>query len=90
MVDTIGFPEFAKWSLAAGVDASGQKRIRERYTLSEDGLGMAVSITFEGPVYLTEPVTINGSDRKMADDPFEPYECDVEASRRHLNEGSQL
>jgi len=90
VVDTIGFPDFAKWGLAAGVDASGQKWLRERYTLSEDGLSMAVSITIEDPVYLTEPVTINGSDRKVADDPFEPYECDIEASRRHLNKGSQL
>ena len=85
LVDTVGFPAFAKWGLAAGVDASGQKRVRERYTLSEDGLSMAVSITLEDPAYLAEPVTINGSDRKVADIPFEPYECDVAASRRHLN-----
>ena len=85
LVDTVGFPAFAKWGLAAGVDASGQKRVRERYTLSEDGLSMAVSITLEDPAYLAEPVTINGSDRKVADIPFEPYECDVAASRRLLS-----
>jgi len=84
VVDTIGFHDFVKWGIAAGVDASGQKRIKERYTLSEDGLGMTVSITIEDPVYLTEPVTINGSDRKVADIPFEPYDCDVEIARKHL------
>ena len=85
VVDTIGFPDFVKWGIAAGVDASGQKRIREHYSLSEDGLDIAVSITIEDPVYLTEPVTINGSDRKVADIPFEPYDCDVDIARKHLS-----
>ena len=84
VVDTAGFAA-TRWGLAPGVDSSEQKRVRERYTLDEDGLGMAISLTFMDPVYLTEPVTVQGTYRKVVDTPFEPYECDLEAARRSLS-----
>jgi len=84
LVDTVGFSA-TRWGLAPGIDSSKQKRVSERYALSEDGLGMDVSITFEDPIYLTEPVTVNGTYRKMADTLFEPYECDLEAARRSIS-----
>ena len=84
VVDTAGFAA-TRWGLAPGIDSSEQKRVRERYTLDEDGLGMAISLTFMDPVYLTEPVTVQGTYRKVVDTPFEPYECDLEAARRSLS-----
>jgi len=84
LVDTVSFST-TRWGLAPGVDSSEQKRISERYTLSEDGLGMDISITFTDPAYLTEPLTVNGSYRKVADTLSEPYQCDIEAARRSLS-----
>ena len=84
VVDTVGFPAGVRWGLAPGVDSSEQKRVRERYTLDEDGLGITFSMTIEDPVYLTEPVTVNGSYYRVADIPFEPYVCDLEAARKGL------
>ncbi len=84
VVDSIGFPDNVRWGLAPGVDSSSQKRLTERYSLSEDGLRMTLSIIFEDPVYLTEPVAVTGSYKKIADDPFDPYECDLEAAKRNL------
>jgi len=84
VVDSIGFPDNIRWGLAPGVDSSSQKRVTERYTLSKDGLKITLSLTFEDPMYLTEPVTVTGSYKKIADDPFEPYECDLEAAKRNL------
>ena len=84
MVDTIGFPANVRWGLAAAIDSSELKHVTERYTLSKDGLGIEFSVTFEDPAYLTEPVTVNGSYYKVADDPFDPYVCDLEAARIEL------
>ncbi len=83
-MDTVGFSA-TRWRLAAGIDSSEQKRVSERYTLREDGLGMDISMTFNDPVFLTEPVTVNGTYRKVVDVPFEPYECDLEVARRSLS-----
>ena len=85
LVDTIGFPATVRWGLAPGVDSSDQKRVKERYTLNKDGLGMSISLTFEDPVYLTEPVTVHGTYKKIVDFQFEPYECDLEAAKRNLS-----
>ena len=82
-VDTVGFLDGVRWGLAPGVESSEQKRIRERYTLSEDDLEITFSITIEGTIYLTESVAINGSYFKVPDDPFDPYVCDMEAAGRH-------
>ena len=83
LVDTVDFPDNVKWGLAPGLDSSEQKHISERYALNKDGLGIEFIITIEDPIYLKEPVTINGSYFKVADDPFEPYACDLEAAGRH-------
>ncbi len=85
LVDTIGFPDDVRWGLAPGLNSSNQKHIKERYTLNEDGLGMTFSITIEDPVYLSEPLIINGTYQKFADVPIEPFECDLDAASRSLS-----
>ena len=85
LVDTIGFSDNVKWGLAPGVDSSKQKHVKERYTLSEDGLGMDFLITLEDPVYLTEPMTVTGKYSKVPEVAFEPYICDPENAQRHLS-----
>ena len=83
VVDTVGFPAGVRWGLAPGVDSSEQKRIRERYTLNNGGMGMAITLTLEDPVYLTEPVVIDGSYRKVPDIEIS-YDCDLEAAQKDL------
>ena len=84
LVDTVGFLPLA-WGNSAGLDSSDQKHVTERYTLTDDGLGMDVSYTLVDPEFLSEPVTVTGRYRKVPDIPLEPYSCDRETARRHLN-----
>jgi len=83
IVDTVGFTDGVRWGLAPGLESSDQKHIRERFNLNEDGLGITFSITIEDTVYLTEPVTINGGYNRVADVPFDPFFCDLEAAQRN-------
>ncbi len=83
VVETTGFAA-TRWGLERGIDSSTQKRVVERFKLTEDGRGMTVSYTFEDPEYLSEPITINGRYRKTADHEFTTELCDFETTRRHL------
>lgn len=69
--------------LGSGVDlpSSAQKKVTERFSLSEDGLTLNYDYTLEDPAYLTQP--FNGHlqfTRVAADTPMYPYECDVESA----------
>ncbi len=83
LVDTVGFPAGVKWGLAPGIYSSEQKRIIEHYTLNNGGMGMTITVTIEDPVYLTEPVIVNGTYRKVPDIEV-TYECDLEAAQKDL------
>ena len=83
VVETTGFAPTA-WGATRGLDSSEQKRVTERYRLTEDGFGMQVSYTIEDPVYLAEPATQEGSYRKVLDHEFSNVPCDPETARRHL------
>jgi hypothetical protein len=82
-VRTEGFSP-ARWGNSRGLDSSTEKRIDERYRLSDDGLSMAVEYTITDPVYLTEPVTVTGVYTKSADFEFVDETCDANTARRHL------
>ncbi len=74
-----------RWGNIRGIDSSEEKRVTERYELTNDGLNMDVSYTIEDPVYLTEPKTVARQYRKVADYDFaEEPPCDTATSRRHL------
>ena len=83
VVETTGFAP-TKWGLERGIDSSEQKRVTERFKLTGDGYGMTVSYTVEDPVFLSEPVTIEGMYRKVADHELVNEPCDLETTRRHL------
>ncbi len=85
IVDVIGFPADVKWGIAPGVDSSNQKRIVERYDLVNGGMGLEITMTIEDPVYLKEPITINGAYRKTPDFDLKPHGCDIEAARKDLS-----
>lgn len=78
--------EFAatRWGLERGIDSSTQKRVVERFKLTNDGQGMTVSYTVEDPEYLSRPVTRTGRYQKIADHELAFELCDLETTRRHL------
>jgi hypothetical protein len=83
LIETDGFAP-TRWGNARGLDSSAEKRVVERYRLAEDGYAMRVAYTIDDPVYLREPVTVEGEYRKSADFEFIEETCDPETARRHL------
>ena len=84
VVDTALFTP-ADWGIGAGVSSSEFKRVVERYSLLDDGSRMQVEYMFEDPVFLAEPVTMRTSFFVDPGYPWEEYDCDPEASSRHLD-----
>ena len=83
VVETTGFAP-TRWGIARGLNSSAQKRVIERFKLSEDGFGMDVSITVEDPEYLSAPYTRQGGYNKVRDHAFSDIPCDPDTARRHL------
>jgi len=70
------------------VPSGAQKRVVERFTLSEDGKRIDYAFELTDPEYLTEPVTGAGVwDYRPDLEPL-PNQCDPEIARRFLDEGS--
>ena len=84
VVDTALFTP-AVWGIGAGVPSSAEKHVVERYTLAEGGNRLELEYTFEDPVYLTDPVSMSGAFFVDPGYPWQDYNCDPEASSRHLN-----
>ncbi len=84
IVDTIGFRP-AKWGIGDGLDSSAQKRVVERYVLTDDGRRMEVTYTVTDPVYLAEPYSRTHIKRLVPGYEITPFEpCDPDAARLHL------
>ncbi len=82
VIDTARFAP-AVWGIGAGVPSSDRKHVVERYTLAA-GNRLSVEYTVEDPVYLTEPVTLSATYFLDAEYPWQDYNCDPQASQRHL------
>jgi hypothetical protein len=82
IVETARFAP-ADWGIGAGISSSDQKQVVERYTL-EEGNRLNVEYTVGDPVYLAEPVTLSATFFLDAGYPWQDYNCDPLASRRHL------
>ena len=83
VVETSGFAA-TPWGNARGLDSSEQKSVIERYRLVDGGYAMSVSYTIDDPMYLSEPVTVNGEYAKSSDFEFVAEVCDPATARRHL------
>jgi hypothetical protein len=91
VLESSNYPESA-WGLAIATHITGgetdipsseQKRVVERYSLSENGLELLVQYSLYDPAYLTE--TYNTSiywHRVNDDEPIYGYECEVESAER--------
>ena len=69
------------------VPGSAQKRLVERYTVSDDRTMLVLDYTLEDPVYLSEPFTARVEwDRLRDDAPIYDFDCDADiATRSTLN-----
>ena len=86
VVDTAYFAP-AQWGIGGGVSSSEQKHLVERFTLTEEGRRIQFEYTIVDPVYLAEPITLSTTLALDIGYPFQDeYNCDPEASRRHLVE----
>ena len=73
------------WGNGRGVPSGDQKRVVERYSLVNGGRGLRFEYTHEDPEFLSETVT---GTREFTFSPnleWVEYDCDPEASSRHLN-----
>ena len=82
-IDTMYFTA-DHWGLGRGAPSGLQKHVVERYTLSDDGLELALEYTFEDPEYLSEPVTESGELLLKPGYAMEEWNCDPGSARRHL------
>lgn len=83
LIETIGFSA-TPWGIQMGVDSSTEKRLLEKYRLTNGGLRMIVEYTVEDPVNLLEPMSAIGVYDKDADREFVWEPCDVDTARQHL------
>jgi hypothetical protein len=72
------------WGIAEGIDSSREKRVVERYRLTNGGLRMQLSILVEDPVYLDRPFQLYGVYDKKRDREFVHSPCDIDVAREHL------
>ncbi|MDE0929163.1 MAG: DUF6152 family protein [Halioglobus sp.] len=87
IVETTGFPA-TRWGIDYGLDSSTQKRLTERYTLTNGrklgGTRMFVEALVEDPVYLERPFSIHGVYNLTDKREFPAANCDPETASAHL------
>lgn len=75
------------WGIHTGIDSSEQKKLVERFTLSEDGMYLHADITVTDPVYLAKPHTFRHRWVKIADREVIQAPCTLEAAKLYLEAG---
>jgi hypothetical protein len=76
-----------KWGMHTGIDSSDQKRLVERFSMSDDGLYLYAEITVTDPVYLSKPHTFRHRWMKLADREVIQAPCTMEAAQLYLEAG---
>jgi hypothetical protein len=72
--------------LSTTLPSSAQKRMVERFRLTQDRKGLNYSGTMEDPVYLTRPVEWSGQWQYRPTMPHSNETCDLEVARRFLRD----
>ena len=75
------------WGGHTGIDSSDQKHLLERFTLSDDGLGIELTITLTDPVYLSQPVTFTHQWIKTSDRALVHTPCTQESAQLWIEAG---
>jgi len=86
IVETDNFVE-TQWGHYTGIDSSAEKRLTERYWLSEEGMRLNVEVTVEDPVYLSRPYSFTHQWRKGAERGPIEAPCSEEISNLYLTAG---
>jgi hypothetical protein len=85
VVETTNFKEHPMGNSTA-VPGSTEKKLTEKFTLSEDGRTLQYSGTLEDPVYLAQPVEFTGAWEYRPTMPFSNQKCDLDIARRFLSQ----
>lgn len=83
VVETTGFTP-TKWGITTGIDSSEQKKLTERYRLTNGGLKIIAEYEVTDPVNLDSALTGVGVYDKGPDREFVWEPCSVDAATRHL------
>ncbi len=85
VAETTNFREHPM-GLSTTLPSSAQKRLVERFRLSQDRKGLNYSGTMEDPVYLARPVEWSGQWQYRPNMPHSNEKCDLEVARRFLRD----
>jgi hypothetical protein len=85
IVETTNFSEHPMGT-STNVPGSTQKKVTERFSLSEDGKNLVYSGTVEDPLYLAQPGQWTGRLEYRPGMPHSNQKCDVEIARRFLQD----
>jgi hypothetical protein len=85
VVETTNFKEHPMGNSTA-LPGSTEKKLTEKFALSEDGKTLAYSGVLEDPVYLAQPVPFTGSWEYRPTMPFSNQKCDLDIARRFLTQ----
>jgi len=83
VVETTNFTDNA-WGISVGIPSGAQKRVVERYSLTDGGTTLTIDFTLEDPEYLTEPIIDTEKWRYMPGIELLPNKCDLEIAHRYL------
>lgn len=75
------------WGGHTGIDSSDQKHLLERFSLTEDGMGLDLTITLTDPVYLSQPVTFTHIWIKVTDRELVQTPCTQESAQLWIEAG---
>ena len=85
VVETTNFKEHPM-GISMSVPGSTQKKLTERFSVSEDGKNLIYSGVVEDPVYLAQPAQWSGKWEYRPNMPHSNQKCDVEVARRFLSQ----
>src|SRR5215470_8840347 len=85
VVETTNFKEHPN-GLTTSLPSSTQKRLTERFALSQDKKSLIYSGVVEDPVYLARPVEWSGQWQYRPNMPHSNEKCDLEVARKFLKE----
>ena len=85
LVETTNFKEHAN-GLSTSLPSSTQKKLTERFALSQDHKNLIYSGVIEDPIYLTRPVEWSGKWEYRPNMPHSNEKCDLEVARKFLRD----
>jgi hypothetical protein len=86
IVETTNFTA-DRWGTHTGIDSSEQKQVRERFHLTDGGMGVEIEITVTDPVYLAAPATFTHRWIKVADRDLVRAPCTMESAKLWIEAG---